>query len=64
MNDKPKFGISDYIALIINTIVVIAAIMIIWRVGTSNIPVLIAAAAIIFAAEGIVWQYWLRNRRK
>jgi hypothetical protein len=64
MNDRPKFGISDYVALVINSIVVIAAIMIMWQVGTSNIPVLIAAALIIFAVEGITWQYWLRNRRK
>jgi hypothetical protein len=64
MNDKPKFGISDYVALIINSVVVIAAIMIMWRVGTTNIPVLLAAALVIFAAEGILWQYWLRNRRK
>jgi hypothetical protein len=64
MNDKPKFDTSDYIALVINTVVVIAAIMIISRVGTTNIPVLLAAALIIFAAEGILWQYWLRNRRK
>jgi hypothetical protein len=64
MNDKPKFDRSDQLALVINTVVVIAAIMIIWRVGTTNIPVLLAAALIIFAAEGILWQYWLRNRRK
>jgi hypothetical protein len=64
MDNKPKFGKSDYVALVINSVVVIAAIMIIWRVGTANIPVLLAAALIIFAAEGILWQYWLRNRRK
>ena len=63
MNDKPKFGVSDYVALAINTVVVIVAVMIMVRVGTSNIPVLIAAALLIFAAEGILWQYWLRNRR-